>query len=114
MPYVHPEALVSTEWLAAHLTDPGVRVVDARFNLPGVTPTAHQGYEKAHIPGAPFFDIDEIADRSSPLPHMLPTPDQFAAHMSRLGIGDGHRVVAYDQTGWSMAAARAWWMLRVF
>jgi thiosulfate/3-mercaptopyruvate sulfurtransferase len=114
MPYAHPESLVSTEWLAAHMADPGVRVVDARFTLPGITPSAREGYDKQHIPGAPFFDIDEIADHSSPLPHMLPKPAEFAAHMSRLGIGDEHRVIAYDQTGWSMAAQRAWWMLRVF
>ena len=114
MAYAHPDSLVSTEWLAAHLRDPAVRVVDGSFKMPGVTPTAREDYEKRHIPGAPYFDIDEIADRSSSLPHMLPKPEDFAAHMSRLGIGDGHRVVAYDATGWSMAACRVWWMLRVF
>ncbi len=114
MAYVHPDSLVSTEWLAAHLNDPAVRVVDGSFKMPGVMPTAREDYAKCHIVGAPFFDIDEIADRSSSLPHMLPKPEEFAAHMSRLGIGDGHRVVAYDATGWSMAACRVWWMLRVF
>jgi thiosulfate/3-mercaptopyruvate sulfurtransferase len=114
MAYTHPDALVSTEWLAAHLDDPAVRVVDGSFKMPGVTPTAREDYNTRHIPGAPFFDIDEIADRTSSLPHMLPKPEEFAAHMSRLGIGDGHRVVAYDATGWSMAACRVWWMLRVF
>lgn len=114
MPYAHPDSLVSTEWLAAHLSDPAVRVVDGSFKMPGVTPTAREDYDKRHIPGAPFFDIDEVADRSSSLPHMLPSAVEFAAHMSRLGIGDDHRVVAYDATGWSMAACRVWWMLRVF
>ena len=114
MAYAHPDSLVSTEWLAAHLNDPAVRVVDGSFKMPDVTPTAREDYDKRHIPGAPFFDIDEIADRASSLPHMLPTAEEFAAHMSRLGIGDEHRVVAYDATGWSMAACRVWWMLRVF
>ncbi|HKX09516.1 MAG TPA: 3-mercaptopyruvate sulfurtransferase [Stellaceae bacterium] len=114
MAYVHPDSLVSTEWLAAHLDDPAVRVVDGSFKMPGVAPTAREDYAKRHIVGAPFFDIDEIADRSSSLPHMLPKPEEFAAHVSRLGIGDGQRVVAYDATGWSMAACRVWWMLRVF
>ena len=114
MAYAHPDSLVSTEWLATHLNDPAVRVVDGSFKMPGVIPTAREDYDKRHIPGAPFFDIDEIADRASSLPHMLPTAEEFAAHMSRLGIGDGHRVIAYDAAGWSMAACRVWWMLRVF
>src|SRR5262249_54107370 len=114
MAYAHPDSLVSTEWLAAHLNDPAVRVVDGSFKMPGVAPTAQEDYAKRHIPGAPFFDIDEIADRSSSLPHMLPKPEEFAAHMSRLGFGDGLRAVAYDATGWSVAACRVWWMLRVF
>ncbi|HEV3176616.1 MAG TPA: 3-mercaptopyruvate sulfurtransferase [Stellaceae bacterium] len=114
MDYAHPDSLVSTEWLAAHVTDPAVRVVDGSFKLPGNTPTAREDYDTRHIPGAPFFDVDEIADHSSPLPHMLPRAEEFAEHMSRLGIGDGTRVVAYDATGWSMACWRVWWMLRVY
>ena len=113
MAYAHPDSLVSSEWLAAHLSDPSVRVIDGSFKLPGITPTARADYDNRHIPGAPFFDIDEIADRSSPLPHMLPSAAAFAAHMGRLGIGDGDRVVVYDGTGWS-SAWRAWWMLRIF
>ena len=113
MAYAHPESLVSIDWLAAHLTDPAVRVVDGSFKLPGITPTAREDYDKRHIAGAPFFDIDEIADRSSPLPHMLPSAEEFAAQMGRLGIGDRHRIVVYDGTGWS-SAWRAWWMLRIF
>ena len=113
MPYAHPESLVSTDWLAAHLADPAIRVVDGSFKLPGVTPTAQQDYAQRHIPGAPFFDIDVISDHASSLPHMLPRADEFAKQMSRLGIGDEHHVVVYDGTGWS-SAWRVWWMLRVF
>ena len=113
MPYAHPESLVSTDWLAAHLTDPLVRVVDGSFKLPGVTPTAQEDYAQRHIPGAPYFDIDLISDHASSLPHMLPRADEFAKHMSRLGISDDHLVVVYDGTGWN-SAWRVWWMLRIF
>ncbi|HUK07527.1 MAG TPA: 3-mercaptopyruvate sulfurtransferase [Stellaceae bacterium] len=113
MTYAHPESLVSTEWLAAHLDDPGVRIVDGSFKLPGIAPTAQQDYAARHIPGAPFFDIDVICDHGSSLPHMLPSAEDFAPHMSRLGIGDRHRVIVYDGTGWN-SAPRVWWMLRIF
>ena len=113
MPYAHPESLVSTDWLAAHLGDPAVRIVDGSFKLPGVTPTAQEDYARQHLPGAPYFDIDVISDHASSLPHMLPRADEFARHMSRLGIGDEHQVVVYDATGWS-SGWRAWWMLRIF
>ena len=113
MPYAHPEALVSTEWLAAHLDDPHVRVVDSSFKLPGITPTAKEDYDRGHIPGAVFFDIDDIAEPGTSLPHMIPAPDLFARKMEGLGIGDGDRVVAYDSVGLS-SAGRAWWMLRLF
>src|ERR1700741_5405666 len=113
MPYAHPEALVGTEWLAAHLGDPHVRVVDASFKLPGITPTARQDYDRSHIPGAVFFYIDEIAQPETSLPHMIPSPELFARKMAALGIGDDDRVVAYDGAGLS-SAGRAWWMLRLF
>ena len=113
MPYAHPEALVSTEWLAAHLDDPRVRVVDSSFKLPGITPTAKEDYDRGHVPGAVFFDIDDIAEPGTSLPHMIPSPDLFARKMEGLGIGDGDRVVAYDSVGLS-SAGRAWWMLRLF
>jgi thiosulfate/3-mercaptopyruvate sulfurtransferase len=112
MPYAHPEALVSTEWLAAHLDDPRVRVVDSSFKLPGITPTAKEDYDRGHIPGAVFFDIDDIAEPGTSLPHMIPSPDLFARKMEGLGIGDWDRVVAYDSAGLS-SAGRAWWMLRL-
>jgi thiosulfate/3-mercaptopyruvate sulfurtransferase len=113
MPYAHPEALVSSEWLAAHLDDPHVRVVDCSFKLPGVTPTARADYDKGHIPGAVFFDIDDIAQPGISLPHMIPSPDLFAQKIGALGIGDDDRVIVYDGNGLS-SAGRAWWMLRLF
>jgi thiosulfate/3-mercaptopyruvate sulfurtransferase len=113
MPYAHPEALVSTGWLAAHLGDPHVRIVDASFKLPGIVPTAREDYDSAHIPGAVFFDIDDIAQPGTSLPHMIPPPELFARKMEALGIGDDDRVVAYDSAGLS-SAGRAWWMLRLF
>jgi thiosulfate/3-mercaptopyruvate sulfurtransferase len=113
VPYARPEALVGSEWLAEHLGDPGVRVVDCSFKLPGITPTARADYERGHIPGAVFFDIDEIAQPGTSLPHMIPSADLFAHKIGALGIGDGDRVVVYDGVGLS-SAGRAWWMLRLF
>ena len=113
MPYAHPEALVSTEWLAAHLDDPHLRIVDSSFKLPGITPTAREDYDRGHIPGAVFFDIDDIAEPGTSLPHMIPSAELFADKMAALGIGDDDRVVAYDSAGLS-SAGRAWWMLRLF
>ena len=113
MPYARPEALVGTDWLAAHLADPHVRVVDSSFKLPGVTPTAREDYDRAHIPGAVFFDIDDICEPGTSLPHMIPSPGLFAQKVGALGIGGADRVVVYDSAGLS-SAGRAWWMLRVF
>ena len=113
MPYARPDALVSTDWLADHLDQPNIRVVDASFKLPGITPTARQDYDRGHIPGAVFFDIDDIAEPGTSLPHMIPSAERFARKMEGLGIGDGDRVVAYDSVGLS-SAGRAWWMLRLF
>jgi thiosulfate/3-mercaptopyruvate sulfurtransferase len=113
MPYAHPESLVETEWLAAHLDDPNIRVVDASFKLPGITPMAREDYDRGHIPGAVFFDIDDIAEPGTSLPHMIPSPELFARKMERLGIGDDDRVIVYDSAGLS-SAGRAWWMLRLF
>ena len=113
MPYAHPEALVDTEWLAAHLDDPHIRIVDSSFKLPGIAPTAREDYDRGHIPGAVFFDIDEIAEPGTSLPHMIPSPELFARKMEQLGIGDDDRVIVYDSAGLS-SAGRAWWMLRLF
>jgi thiosulfate/3-mercaptopyruvate sulfurtransferase len=113
MPYAHPEALVGSDWLAAHLDDPHVRVVDSSFKLPGITPTAREDYDQGHIPGAVFFDIDDICEPGTSLPHMIPSPDLFARKVGALGIGDDDWVVVYDSAGLS-SAGRAWWMLRLF
>src|ERR1700730_8780028 len=113
MPYAHPEALVSTEWLAANLDDPNVRVLDSSFKQPGVTPTARADYDAGHIPGAVFFDIDDVAEPGTRLPHMIPSTERFAAKMAERGIGNDDRVIVYDANGLS-AAGRAWWLLRLF
>jgi thiosulfate/3-mercaptopyruvate sulfurtransferase len=113
MPYAHPEALVSTEWLAAHLDDPQVRVLDASYKQPGIAPTAREDYQRGHIPGAVFFDIDDVAEPGTSLPHMIPSPELFARKMMERGIGDGDFVVVYDTVGLS-SAGRAWWMLRLY
>ena len=113
MPYAHPEALVSTEWLAVHLNDPHVRLLDSSFKQPGVTPTARQDYDAGHIPGAVFFDIDDVAEPGTSLPHMIPSAERFAAKMAERGIGNDDRVIVYDVNGLS-SAGRAWWLLRLF
>jgi len=113
MSYAHPEALVSTEWLAAHLADPQVRVLDSSFKQPGITPTARQDYDSGHIPGAVFFDIDDVAEPGTSLPHMIPSAERFAIKMAERGIGNDDRVVVYDAVGLS-SAGRAWWLLRLF
>ena len=113
MSYVHPEALVGTDWLAANLANPRLRILDASFTLPGITPTARENYDRGHIPGAVFFDIDDIAAPGTNLPHMIPSADLFAHKIGALGVGDDDRVVVYDSAGLS-SAGRAWWMLRLF
>ena len=113
MPYAHPEALVGTEWLAAHLDEPHLRVLDSSFKLPGITQTSREDYDRGHISGAVFFDIDDIAEPGTTLPHMIPSPELFARKMEALGVGDDDRVIVYDSAGLS-SAGRAWWMLRLF
>src|SRR3546814_12939898 len=95
MDYVNSEALVSTEWLAEHLNAPDLRIVDASWYLPAMNRDGKAEYAKQHIPGAVFFNIDEISDTASDLPHMLPRPEKFATRMRGLGIGDGNRLVVY-------------------
>ena len=114
MDYANPQALVSTEWLAGNLDAPGVRIVDATFFLPTQDRDAKAEYAAAHIPGAVFFDVDDICDPSPDLPHMLPSAEIFSDKAGCLGIGDGDHVIAYDANGGAMAAARAWWMFRIF
>lgn len=108
-----PEPLVTTDWLAAHLGEPDLKVVDATFYLPHLKRDARAEFEQAHIPGAVFFDIDAVADHSIPLPHMLPGPAAFADAVGALGIGGGDHVVAYGGRG-LIASARVWWTFRVF
>ena len=113
MPYARPDALVSTDWLGNHLTAPDVRIVDGTYFTPDSGRNAKAEYNACHIPGAVFFDIDEIADTGSDLPHMLPPPEKISSRMRSLGLGDGNRIIIYDAHG-LMSAARVWWMLRVF
>lgn len=103
--------LVSTTWLHERLGSPDIRIVDASWHLPSANRNARAEFEDAHIPGAVFFDIDEIADLNSGLPHMLPPAEKFASRVRNLGIGDGTTVVAYDAYG-ILSAARVWWMFR--
>ncbi|EKD61853.1 MAG: hypothetical protein ACD_54C00066G0001 [uncultured bacterium] len=107
-----PKTLVSTDWLAAHLKDPDLRVIDASWYLPDAGRDAKAEYAAAHIPGARFFDIDEITDQRSNLPHMAPPPEKFISRLRAMGIGDGHQVVIYDGAG-LFSAARVWWTFRL-
>lgn len=111
MDYARPDALVSTDWLASRLDAPDIRIVDGSFYLPAQKRDPRKEYENQHIPGAVFFDIDEIADTSNPLPHMLPSQEKFSSRVRKLGLGDGNKIVVYD-TSPMMGATRVWWMFR--
>lgn len=113
MPNSRPAALVGTDWLAARLAAPDIRVVDASFYLPAQRRDPRAEYAAQHIPGAVFFDVEEISDTANPLPHMLPPAEKFASRARRLGLGDGNMIVVYDTTP-MLGAARAWWMFRAF
>jgi thiosulfate/3-mercaptopyruvate sulfurtransferase len=104
---------VTTEWLAAHLGDPELAIVDGTFFLPTEGRNAHAEFLAGHIPGAVFFDIDAIADHGTDLPHMLPTPDDFATAVGALGISDQMRIVVYDTSDFQ-GGARVWWTLRLY
>lgn len=107
------ESLVSTQWLADHLGESDLVVVDSSWHMPSTGRSGHDEYLKAHIPGARFLDIDEVADRSHSAPHMLPTADQFGQAMEGLGVGRDDRIVVYDNSS-TRNAARGWFMLRHF
>jgi thiosulfate/3-mercaptopyruvate sulfurtransferase len=107
------DPLVTTDWRAAHLDDPEVKVVDASYKMPGVTPLPVDDYLAAHIPGAVFFDVNAIADPNDPRPHMFPNAEKFARDVAALGISSGDTVVVYDSGAW-VAAPRAWWMFLAF
>ncbi|WP_209507252.1 MULTISPECIES: 3-mercaptopyruvate sulfurtransferase [unclassified Ruegeria] len=107
-----PKTLVSTEWLAAHMKDPDLRILDGSWYLPAQNRDAKAEYDAGHIPGARFFDIDEISDHRSDLPHMAPPVEKFMSRLRAMGVGDGHQVVVYDGAG-LMSAARVWWLFRL-
>ncbi len=107
-----PKTLVSTNWLADHLKDPDLRVLDGTIFMPGDPRDAKAEYEASHIPGARFFDIDDISDHRSDLPHMAPPVEKFMSRLRQMGVGDGHQVVVYDTHG-LFSAARVWWLFRL-
>jgi thiosulfate/3-mercaptopyruvate sulfurtransferase len=106
------DPMVTPAWLAARLSDPAVQVVDASWFMPGTPRDAKAEYLAGHVPGAAFFPIDEICDRGSDLPHMLASPEDFAAALRALGVRRGSTIVAYDSQG-LFSAPRLWWNLRV-
>lgn len=106
-------SLVTTQWLAEHLGQPGITIVDASWHMPATGRSARAEYEASHIPGALFLDIDQVADRSNPAPHMLPSAQDFAAAMEGLGVGSGDRIIVYDNSP-HHTAARGWFTFRHF
>jgi len=107
-----PKTLVSTQWLAAHLKDPDLRVLDASWYLPGSERDPFAEYQRAHIPGARFFDLDDVSDHRSDLPHMVPPVEKFMSRMRAMGVGDGHQIVVYDGSG-LFSAPRVWWLFKL-
>ncbi|WP_298295662.1 3-mercaptopyruvate sulfurtransferase [uncultured Litoreibacter sp.] len=107
-----PQTLVSTDWLAKHIKDPDLRVIDASWYLPDMNRDPKAEYDRGHITGARFFDIDEISDTRSSLPHMAPPVEKFMSRLRAMGVGDGHQVVVYDGAG-MFSAARVWWLFRL-
>lgn len=107
------DPLIDAGWLRMQLGNDVLRIVDASFKMPGTMPTAREDYAAAHLPGAVFFDIDAIADRTSHLPHMFPDAAQFKRDIAALGLDADCDIVLYDSGSW-MAAPRAWWMFQAF
>lgn len=108
----NPKTLVSTEWLAARLKDADLRILDATWFMPGSQRDAKAEFDAAHIPNARFFDIDDVSDHRSDLPHMVPPVEKFMSRLRAMGVGDGHQVVVYDTCG-LFSAARVWWLFRL-
>jgi thiosulfate/3-mercaptopyruvate sulfurtransferase len=102
---------VSTDWLAAHLSDPNLVVLDGSWHMPNAARNAQAEYLAGHIPGAVFFDIDGVADTTTDLPHMLPAPNDFAHMVGALGISETMTIVVYDELG-LFSAPRVWWTFR--
>ncbi|MFL6732405.1 MAG: sulfurtransferase [Sphingomicrobium sp.] len=107
------DSLVSTDWLARHLGDLDVVIIDSSWHMPASGRSGREEYLQSHIPGARFLDIDAISDKSQPIPHMLPSAADFGAEMERLGVGRADRIVVYDNSP-IRTAARGWFMLRHF
>ena len=107
-----PKTLVSTEWLHAHLKDSDLRILDGSYYLPQMGRDPRAEYDAAHIPNARFFDIDDVSDHGSDLPHMVPPVEKFMSRMRAMGVGDGHQVVVYDGMG-LFSAARVWWLFKL-
>ncbi|ART80570.1 sulfurtransferase [Oceanisphaera avium] len=108
----HPSALVTSTWLAEHLSDPQIKILDASWHMPATGRSGRDEWQQLRIPGAQFFDFDqEIADQNTHLPHMLPSPEQFSQQVAALGISNHHKVIIYDSLG-IFAAPRAWWMFK--
>lgn len=107
-----PKTLVSTDWLAAHMRDPDLRILDASWHMPDSGRDARAEYTAGHIPGARFFDIDDVSDSRSDLPHMAPPIEKFMSRLRAMGVGDGHQVVVYDASG-IFSAARVWWLFKL-
>ena len=106
------DLLVTTDWLADHLDDPHVVLVDASWHMPATGRKGHAEYLADHLPGAMFFGIDDIADKATDLPHMLPSPADFAATVGAMGIAETDTIVVYDEAG-LFSAPRVWWSFRV-
>ncbi|MGR3662554.1 MAG: 3-mercaptopyruvate sulfurtransferase [Paracoccaceae bacterium] len=111
MPHSDPKTLVSTGWLETRLGDVDLSIIDASWYLPAMQRNGRGEYDVAHIPGAVFFDIDEVSDTASSLPHMVPPVEKFVSRMRDLGIGNQQQIVVYDGAG-LFSAARVWWLFR--
>src|SRR5579875_3856873 len=107
------DAIVSTGWLAERLGQPGLLVFDATKYLPNEDKDGRAEFLRAHVPGARYFDINEVADPDTDLPHMVPTPGRFAKLLAALGVSNSSRLVFYDQKGMA-SAARGWWLMGLF
>lgn len=108
------DGLVSTEWLAARLHEPGIVPLDCSWYLPSAHRDGHAEFLVEHIPGARHFDLEAHSDPTSPLPHMLPSAAQFSAGMTALGLRDTDTIIVYDASGVNLSAPRVWWMFRIF
>ncbi|MEO0356734.1 MAG: 3-mercaptopyruvate sulfurtransferase [Pseudomonadota bacterium] len=107
-----PQTLVSTQWVADNLKNPDLRIFDGSWHMAASNRDPRAEYETAHLPGARFFDIDDVSDSRSAMPHMAPPVEKFMSRMRALGVGDGHQVVVYDTHG-LFSAARVWWLFRL-